>query len=401
MLNAWPAGKISALAEVPFEQVNVGTYLSNPHCKALGDLDGDSYPDLAAAGGYANGALIWYRYVNRTNWNRHVIATNAPTTYGFTTSMELGDVDGDGDLDIIVPTGARSTGGHTGDHVWWFENPRPSSDPRTNVGIKHDIGVAGAHDLVGGDVNGDGRLDVVAQLQSVTLFIQATTGGWTKVTVATTADEGTALGDIDRNGDLDIVVGGRWLENPLPAGPVTGPWTPRSYDNSIAPNTTKWACWVADLNRDGRPDIVLAPGDFVYDGRLRVYLAPADPRSGTWMRNDALSGSGMLHGLQVADMDRDGSLDLVTAEMEQSTTGKRVMILYKRDGSGTNWSAPQVVGTTGSHWVKVGDIDRDGDLDIYGINHGNNGGDVNVHVRRNLRSEQGNFSLEKHKAGPL
>src|SRR5512133_4248819 len=68
---------------------------ADPHCKAVGDLDGNGYPDLLAASAAGDG-LYWYQY---PHWSKHLIAGGA-----FTTDMAVGDIDGDGYDDVVIPS---------------------------------------------------------------------------------------------------------------------------------------------------------------------------------------------------------------------------------------------------------------------------------------------------------
>ncbi|MEK6247884.1 MAG: FG-GAP-like repeat-containing protein, partial [Planctomycetales bacterium] len=189
---------------------------------------------------------------------------------------------------------------------------------------------------------------------------------------------GVTLGDLDRDGDMDIILGGKWFE--CPANPATGVWAPHTYASDISAGD-QWICLTDDVNQDGRMDILVVPGDTLGNRQLRLYLAPSDPKNGSWTKVVVLNNTGQMHGIQTGDVDADGDIDIVGAEMEQSS-GKRVVVLHNEDGAGTAWRT-QVIATTGSHWLKMGDIDNDGDLDMYGMNHGNNGGDITVHVWRN------------------
>ena len=68
-------------------------------------------------------------------------------------------------------------------------------------------------------------------------------------------------------------------------------------------------------------------------------------------------------------MDRNGTLDVVTAEMHQSAFPHEVSIYYNDNGDAASWTK-QVLATSGSHNIRVGDIGNDGDMDIIGANWG-------------------------------
>ncbi|MBI5472803.1 MAG: carbohydrate binding domain-containing protein, partial [Ignavibacteriae bacterium] len=86
----------------------------NPHCKAVGDIDGDGFVDvLAASSSDFTEGIFWYKY---PSWTKYNISGGS-----FSTDMQTGDVDGDGDLDVIIPKGSS-----LGNAVYWYENPRPS-----------------------------------------------------------------------------------------------------------------------------------------------------------------------------------------------------------------------------------------------------------------------------------
>jgi hypothetical protein len=74
----------------------------------------------------------------------------------FATDMQAADIDGDGDIDVI--TYQEDTG-----NVVWIENPRPGGDAESSWVI-HPIGAEqSAHDVEVGDIDRDGKLDVITR----------------------------------------------------------------------------------------------------------------------------------------------------------------------------------------------------------------------------------------------
>jgi hypothetical protein len=325
-----------------------------PHCKSIGDIDGDGQLDLLAASStnFTEG-LFWYRYPDWVKFNIH--------TGSFTTDMQVGDVDGDGDLDAIIPKGQ-----YKGASVWLYENPRPSGNPVNGPWQEHFIGTAGAHDVEVGDLNGDGKLDVVVREDSTTMFLQVSPDSWTKRVLSLRPAEGTSLGDIDRDGDLDIAITGYWLENPLPTGdPGSATWAEHPFATGW-PNEV--SIHIADVNQDGLPDIMVSPSESAH-GRLAWYEA-VNPKTGPWTEHIVDTDVSFVHTFKTGDVDRDGTLDIITAEMHQAPAPQLVSIYYNTAGNGLVWST-QILSTTGSHNIRIGDIGGDGDLDVFGANWSN------------------------------
>lgn len=314
-------------------------------CKGIGDFNGDQQGDIAVGGS----KLILYF---SPDWRRITIALPKQE---FTTDMEVADGDGDRDLDLVIPDSFQG-------ELNWFENPRPKGNPEVSPWKHHILGWRGKpiHDVEVGDFNRDRKIDIVTRVKDgeTLLWLQREPDNWVKVPIGTAErGEGTAIADINRDGYPDIVQNGYWLENPKSREeawrkhPVVSRWPALAY---VA---------VGDINKDGRPDILLAPSEGA--GKLSWFESPLDPSTRQWKEHVIAEPVSFVHGVRVADGDRNGFLDVIFAEMAQSAT-KRVGIFWNRKG-GQRWEL-QILARTGSHNLCVGKVGKKKVFGIVGSN---------------------------------
>lgn len=191
-----------------------------------------------------------------------------------------------------------------------------------------------------------------------------------KLIVETHSDEGIGFGDLDGDGDTDLAYGDSrepgeaaellfWAENP---GVIDRPWTEHLVSDQVQ---VVDRVEVADLNGDGKPDIVLTeeryPGPDP-DANLRVFLAGDDPRNGPWEHRIVVTQYSM-NNLDAADVDRDGDTDLVTNEHKGNRHKTEV---YLNDGEAGFRSQLVGEGREMHLGAKCFDLDSDGDQDIVG-----------------------------------
>jgi sugar phosphate isomerase/epimerase len=317
-------------------------------------------------------ALVWYRRMPDKSWNRYIIEKEFLTIEAGGTSF---DVDGDGNEDIIFGSDSQDN------KVWWWENPYPNFDP--NVPWKRHIikdgGAKQHHDMIFADLKGTGKPQLIFWNQGAkTLFLAEipkdprNSGPWnlTPIYVGQAGEgiegaaryaEGLFAYDIDGDGRLDLLAGNYWFRNegngnfrPIKIGAIGG----RIRAGKLKPGKY--------------PQIVIAPGDG--NGPLMMYECAdsADPTApGAWIGHNLLDRD-MIHGhsLELADIDGDGNLDIITAEQGKWTTLPNVLdnpnatawILYG-DGKG-NFRTTILSAGEGWHDTKVADFDGDGDLDL-------------------------------------
>ena len=380
-------------APVPFSRVvidpNPGTVLVQ---ETMGDLDNDGRPDGLAGFASPNQGIVWYRSPHSgtlsDKWDRFVIT---PTGICYE-DLIVFDVNGDGANDVI----ASIDGGIT-----WFENPLGhGGDPTKDPWVAHliDPVAEGENNFIMVDMDGDGQVDIVTPHS---VYFRSGPDAWQKVDYninfrgVSLLDIGSGKGSINIVGtDPNAPFSFAWFENPRETGgdARTGKWIEHTIGASYPCNDAP-SCFgdgsvanlaTGDLNGDGRMDLVTVQSEgypVIPPGGLIWWEAPADRRNGAWIKHTVDAGFDSPHNVWVADIDKNGTLDIVVAQQEQSKE-RRIAILFN-DGKG-NFSM-QILSNTGSHNPFLTNINGDGWLDLFSAGHGRFGAPNPVELYINPR----------------
>lgn len=301
--------------------------------------------------------------------------------------LAVGDVDNDGFLDIILPESNNANGAG---QVSWFRNPggNVAGVWTENVITTWDNSsasqrVAHLSEITVGDIDGNGRIDVITRDISHGFWVslQNTNGTWaSRQTVPTNPREGLTLFNPDGDGDLDILLNGVWYETVDAAAgtyqqrPIVAAanWYPTvNNSDTVADYATKVK--VGDFNGDGRDDFVITNAEELTNAAstaskplgVQLFLAPADPVNGDWTPITLIDSRFAWHTLQIGDIDLDGDLDILTGI---SMVGVDVdtgagLVAFLNDGDGTSFTQ-FLIGTDFVYNATLADADGDGDLDV-------------------------------------
>jgi hypothetical protein len=326
------------------------------------DLDGDARPELIA-GAYA-GLLPVAVFPNEGDGTFGDPVGGDPAG-AYVDDLEAGDVDGDGDVDL----------------VFFGRQHSPPYEQFLAVTRNDDGGSFGAaetyalpltndrYDLLLEDVDADGAPDVViGEVERLRVFLNPGDGRFAAPVISPAAvPQVLGATDFDRDGRLDVLAGNRVasgveIRRGLGGGAFAGPEVDAGVVGHVA---------VADFDGDGRDDVAsLALGDGqTVSGVLQVRRSVPDGLSLVY----ELAPFGATQ-LRAGDLDHDGRSDLMLVRA-YGTAG-----VLRATGGGAFDAELPIVGVTGE--VALGDATGDGVLDLLYTGHANYTDDARVAAGR-------------------
>ncbi len=361
---------LSLWAEVPFEKTSfIEGEADKWWARTHGDINGDGIVDFFVINNNGEGGWLGY-YLTKPDLSgaeKVVIAQEGPLGGSFAAGdMDCGDIDGDGDIDVLGPVHPGEWKAATdATQLYWYENP--SWEPHyigSFPGFVKDFDLA--------DLNGDGKLDIAGTCHNtpqMLVYRQDTPKTWAAVTQIYVDElhEGQHVGDVDGDGDKDVISTGFWFENP--GGLMIGKWNVKNVDpywnsdpgRTWKHNATKIFC--TDMNGDGVDDVVISCSELYRN--LVAWYELIDAETSEWKLHE-IGLNSLAHTLQVGDVDLDGDLDVLSGNnAHQGDPNASPVKLFLNPGPDGEYWDTQVITMTGAYNSFLVDVEGDGDLDMF------------------------------------
>ncbi|MEM7205623.1 MAG: VCBS repeat-containing protein [Planctomycetota bacterium] len=373
------------------------TVTAEPTALAVADLDGDGDMDLVSANQMSRDLTVFFQTAPGVFGPTPLVLAE-PGTLTPPVDVEAADLDGDGDLDLVIAN-------LVGHHFAVFVQTEPGVfDPEPLILGGPGV-TAGPADVAAADLDGDGDVDLACAYAAdvPSTFLQIAPGRFERGPgFGPDAVDTVLLHDLDHDGAVDAVVSGlagssvfssaswAWQRAPIPSAPsVLAPTAfatgdldrdgdldlvtasdgalnlyfqaaPRVFDGAVVLGRPAGfdltAVAIADVNDDGALDIVSAGR-----GGITLWLQEAS-RSFQPQTLRQISVFDCLRSIVAADLDGDGDVDLATADECGDT-----VVLRWQDEQG-QFVAPQVLGGSATspsvQSLVAADIDADGDVDL-------------------------------------
>ncbi len=318
---------------------------------AVGDIDDDG--DLDAIRG---GDQTWL------NDGTGTFTNSGQTLGGGLGEFSFADVDGDGDLDVA------------GGRIMLNDG----SGNFTNSGIS-----PGGTQTRAGDLDGDGDLDLFLGIRygGNQIWLNDGSGNFTNTGqgLGNHSTDAVELADLDNDGDLDAWEGNNGTPNHIYFNDGSGNFVDSGQTLGGFRATKDVA--VGDLDGDGDMDLV---GGTVYSGNgAFIYLNDGDGNFFDTGQNLG-GGTAQIYRVRIGDMDGDGDLDVIPFQRFGAGTE-----IWLNDGNATFQDSGQRLTFAGGarriDFAEIGDIDGDGDLDLLEANVRGDGPGSRVWFNQNLQ----------------
>ncbi|WP_020468671.1 beta strand repeat-containing protein [Zavarzinella formosa] len=333
--NVWQLRAATAPASATFTNSQTLSSAAATFSVASGDIDGDGDLDIIL-GNYNGPSTV----LKNNGAGSFTVFQSLPVS-SKATSVQLADVDGDGDLDLFVGNyGQASTvWKNNGAGSFTIFQTLPASFQTQSVAL--------------GDVDGDGDIDAVLGNNGQQSVILKNDGAGTftasQTLPSSQATTSVQLGDLDGDGDLDLFMGNYGQPSMVWKNDGTGAFGNVQLQSS---NFKTFSVTLGDIDGDGDIDAVL--------GNLNeATVILKNNGAGVFSTSQTLPVIRATTNVQLGDLDGDGDLDLFQANNGQAS------IVWKNNGAGSFTNFNTFSSSPNTRGMALGDLDGDGDLDVF------------------------------------